>query len=115
VNQHDVIAGADVAINRMAHHHRRAKSMHDGAWGQFTAPLSIKAAWAGRKDGAVNPADTSHNCSGCGHRKSALTRGDRGYPGAWCGLMMDRDRNASKTMLALGRQCLGWSQAAPGL
>jgi putative transposase len=69
---------------------------------------------------AVDPADTSQDCSGCGHRNADLTLADRTSPCSRCGLVMDRDRNAGRNILArgtavmaaaasevaLGRQCL---------
>jgi putative transposase len=54
----------------------------------------------------VNPAYTSQDCSGCGHRKTDLTLSDRTYTCARCGLVMDRDRNAARNILARGRQVI---------
>jgi putative transposase len=114
VNQCDLLAVEDLSVNRMTHNHCLAKSIHDAAWGQFASLLSYKAAWAGRRYIAVDPAYTSQNCSGCGHRKADLTLADRTYPCAHCGLVIDRDRTAAgnilaqgKALVALGRQCLG--------
>ena len=72
VNQFDLIAVEDLSVNRMVHNHCLAKSIHDAAWSQFADLLSYKAAWAGRRYVAVNPAYTSQDCSQCGHRKTAL-------------------------------------------
>jgi putative transposase len=62
---------------------------------------------------AVNPAYTSRDCCGCGHRKAGPTLADRAAPCSHCGLVMDRDRNAASNILArgtgvmvLGRPCL---------
>ncbi len=76
------------------------------AWKQFTDLTAIKAAWAGRRYVAVNPAYTSQDCSGCGHRKTDLTLADRTYTCVCCGLSIDRDLNASLNILALGQQRL---------
>jgi putative transposase len=105
VNQFDLIALEDLAVNRMAHHHCLAKSIHDGAWSQFADLLSYKAAWAGRRCVAVNPAYTSQDCSQCGHRQP-LTLSDRTYTCPCCGLVLDRDLNASVNILRLGQQSL---------
>ena len=101
----DLIAVEDLSVNRMTHDHRLAKSIHDAAWTQFAALLANTAAWAGRRYVAVNPAYTSQECSGCGHRRT-LSLADRAYACTCCGLVLDRDLNAARNILALGRQCL---------
>jgi putative transposase len=106
VNNFDLIAVEDLSVNRMTHNHCLAKSIHDAAWSQFASFLSYKAAWAGRKYVAVNPAYTSQDCSQCGHRKTGLTLADRTYTCSCCGVVLDRDYNASLNILALGQQCL---------
>jgi putative transposase len=105
VNTFDLIAVEDLSVNRMVHNHCLAKSIHDAAWSQFASLLSYKAAWAGRKYVAVNPAYTSQNCSQCGHRQ-LLSLADRIYSCSCCGIILDRDYNAAKNILALGQQCL---------
>jgi putative transposase len=105
VNAFDLIAVEDLSVNRMTHHHCLAKSIYDVAWSQFASLLSYKAAWGGRKVVAVNPAYTSQDCSRCGHRQP-LSLSDRTYTCPCCGLVLDRDLNAAKNILALGQQCL---------
>ncbi len=86
VNAFDLIAVEDLAVNRMMHTQCLAKSISDAAWSQFTSLLSYKAAWAGRKYVAANPAYTSQDCSSCGHRQK-LTLADRIYSCTCCGLI----------------------------
>ncbi|HEX6543741.1 MAG TPA: RNA-guided endonuclease TnpB family protein [Ktedonobacterales bacterium] len=105
VNQFDVITIEDLSVNRMMHNHCLAKSIADAAWTQFATYLSHKAAWAGRSYVAVNPAYTSQDCSGCGHRQK-LSLADRTYTCPCCGLVLDRDLNAAHNILRLGRQSL---------
>jgi putative transposase len=105
VNQFDLLAVEDLSVNRMTHHHCLAKSIQDAAWSQFTALLAYKAAWAGRQYVAVNPAYTSQDCSRCGHRQT-LSLADRTYTCPCCGLVLDRDLNASRNILRLGQQSL---------
>jgi putative transposase len=107
VNQFDVIAVEDLSVNRMVHNHCLAKSIHDVAWSQFAALLAYKAAWAGRRYVAVNPAYTSQDCSQCGHRKTDLTLADRTYSCSCCGLVLDRDLNASRNILGVGLHTVG--------
>jgi putative transposase len=105
INQFDVIAVEDLSVNRMTHNHCLAKSIQDAAWSQFTFLLSYKAAWAGRKYAAVNPAYTTQDCSQCGHRQ-ALTLSDRTYTCPCCGIVLDRDLNASMNILSVGQHAL---------
>jgi putative transposase len=78
-----------------------AKSIHDAAWSRFLAILSGKAEEAGRILVKVPPAGTSSACSQCGaHRKKSLS--ERVHRCS-CGLVLDRDLNASLNILRLGR------------
>jgi putative transposase len=54
---------------------------------------------------AVNPAYTSQDCSQCGHRQ-LLSLSDRTYTCPCCGVVLDRDLNASLNILRLGQQSL---------
>ena len=114
VNRFDVIAVEDLSVNRMVHNHCLAKSIHDAAWSQFATFLSYKAAWAGRAFVAVNPAYTSQDCSGCGHRQRK-TLAERIHACPCCGLTLDRDHNAALNILTLGQQSLGRVPRSPGL
>jgi putative transposase len=105
VNQFDLIAVEDLSVNLMLHNHCLAKSILDAAWSQFADLIAYKAAWAGRRYVAVNPAYTSQDCSQCGHRQ-ALSLSDRTYTCPCCGVVLDRDLNASLTILRLGQQSL---------
>jgi putative transposase len=105
VNAYDLIAVEDLSVNRMVHHHCLAKSIHDAAWSQFTDLIAYKAAWASRRFVAVNPAYTSQDCSGCRHRQP-LALSDRTYTCLCCGLVLDRDLNASLNILSVGQHAL---------
>ena len=106
VNTFDLIAVEDLSINRMTHNHCLAKSIHDAAWNQFASLLAYKAAWAGRKVVAVNPAYTRQDCSRCGHRQP-LSLSDRTYTCPCCGVVLDRDLNASLNILGVGLHTVG--------
>jgi putative transposase len=109
VNAFDVIAVEDLAVSRMVHNHSLAKSIHDAAWAQFTTLLGYKAGWDGRSFVKVNPAYTSQDCSQCGHRQK-LTLTDRTYSCPNCGLVLDRDLNAARNILAAAKKQLGLGQ-----
>jgi putative transposase len=102
-NPFDLSAVEDLAVNRMMHHHGLATRIADAAWSQFAAYLAHKAAWAGRRFVAVNPAYTSPDCAGCGHRQK-LSLADRTYTCACCRQVLDRELNAARTIVRLGPQ-----------
>jgi len=82
-----------------------AKAVLDASWNRFRTYVTYKAASAGRKVVLVNPAYTSQMCSGCGSIvKKDLSERVHNCPR--CGLVMDRDLNASKNILRLGLQSL---------
>jgi putative transposase len=105
VNQFDVIAVEDLSVHRMTRNQSLAKSLHDAAWNRFADRLSYKAAWDGRGYVAVNPAYTSQDCSGRGHRQP-LTLADRISACPSCGMEIDRDLSASRNIVSLGQQSL---------
>ena len=107
VERFGLIAVEDLTINGMVHNHCLAKSIHDAAWSQFRQCLAYKAEEAGRRLVAVNPAHTSQDCSACGHRQRK-TLSQRTHECPYCGLVLNRDKNAARNILRLGLQ----SQAA---
>jgi putative transposase len=106
VNAFDVIAIEDLSVTNMIQNGRLAKSIHDAAWSQFADLIACKAAGANRRYVAVNPAYTSQDCSGCGHRKVDLTLADRTYHCSACGLVIDRDLNAARHSVSVGLHAL---------
>jgi putative transposase len=83
-NQFDLIAVEDLSVQRMTNLPCLAKSIHDAAWSQFASLLSSKAAWAGRRFVAVNPAYASQKRSSYGHLQ-ALSLADHIYSRPGCG------------------------------
>jgi len=106
VNSSGLIAVEDLHVNRMTHNHCLAKSISDAAWSRFFDQLSYKAEEAGRTLVKVNPAYTSQDCSSCHHRQK-MPLSERVYECPCCGLVIDRDLNASKNILAVGLHRIG--------
>lgn len=78
-----------------------AKQVLDVSWSSFFHKLTYKAESAGRKLIEVNPAYTSQDCSGCGHReKKSLSVREHNCQS--CGLVLHRDHNAALNILAAG-------------
>jgi putative transposase len=89
---------------------RLAKQVNDAAWAQFTRILESKAECAGREFFRVDPRGTSQECSGCGSTvKKDLSVRIHNCPG--CGLVLDRDENAARNIMARaepsGREAVG--------
>jgi len=104
VNGYGIICLEDIDIkNLIEKKPYMAKGVLDASWNRFRTCITYKAASAGRKVVLVNPAYTSQMCSGCGSIiKKDLS--ERVHNCLKCGLIMDRDLNASKNILRLGLQ-----------
>ena len=81
------------------------RSIADVAWNQFVQQLEYKAEEAGSQVTFVNPKDTTKMCSVCG-KITSKELSDRIHECSWCGLIMDRDLNASKNILRIGMDSL---------
>jgi putative transposase len=90
------------------------KSIQDAGWGQFLSILAFKAACAGKRVEAVNPAYTSQECSGCGARidKSLSVRT---HVCTTCGLILDRDLNAALNIQWRGQRLRGLAGMPAGM
>ncbi|NEP20634.1 transposase [Moorena sp. SIO3I6] len=111
LDEHDLVAHEKLNIKGLAKT-KLAKSVLDAGWGQFLSILSVKAvrvAWptalnAGLITKAVNPRNTSQNCSNCGTKVPKELK-DRIHSCPHCGFTADRDVNAAINILnlAVGR------------
>jgi putative transposase len=96
---YDLIALEDLRLPSLVRNRHLSKSILDAGWGYLARHLTSKAASAGRAVCLVDPAYTSQECSGCGHRFRGLTLKDRRVSCAACGLSLDRDHNAAVNIL----------------
>ncbi len=90
-----------------------AKSVNDAAWGDFLHWLRVKAEEAGREVVEVNPRGTSQLCSSCGITVRK-TLADREHRCPDCGLILDRDVNAARNILAAGGAVRGVAPVVGG-
>jgi putative transposase len=84
---------------------RLAKSIYDAGWSGFVRMLEYKAARYGRsfrRIGRFEP--SSQVCSACGVKGGPKPLSVREWTCAGCGAVHDRDLNAAKNILALGRR-----------
>jgi putative transposase len=106
VRQYDVIYHEELRVANMVRNHHLAKSIMDAGWGAFLIILSFKAASAGRRVAAVDPAFTSQACSGCGVIvQKGLSVRWHGCPE--CGTSLHRDHNAAKNIQWRGQRLRG--------
>lgn len=98
VDRYGVIAVESLNIQGMLKNHRLARSIADAGWGQFIQILTSKAESAGGRAITIDPKNTSQQCSACGQivRKDLSVRIHR----CDCGLVLDRDHNAARNILA---------------
>ena len=99
LENHDLVAHEKLNIKGLAKT-KMAKSVLDAGWGQFLSILSNKAENAGLVTVAVNPRNTSQNCSNCGKKVPKKLK-DRIHSCPHCGYIEDRDTNAAINILKL--------------
>jgi putative transposase len=92
----------DLKIRNMVRNRRLAKSIQDAGWGRFVGMLCYKEEESGGRVVFVNSRGTSQVCSGCGVVvfKSLSVRV---HVCPCCGLTLDRDLNAARNILEIGR------------
>lgn len=106
VGSYGFITAEDLRVANMVRNRSLAKSISDAGWGQFVSILQAKAEYAGREMVLVNPRNTSQTCSGCrAHVLKPLS--ERVHACHVCGLVLHRDVNAARNILALGRSVQG--------
>ena len=109
VNQHAAIFVGNVNAKALAQT-KLAKSVLDASWTTLRTMLKYKCENAGVLFGEVNEAYTTQTCSCCGSRSSSpkgrIGLGIREWTCSACNTTHDRDVNAAKNILALGRERL---------
>jgi putative transposase len=104
IRENQAVYVEDLCVKGLART-RLAKSVHDAGWSSFTRMLEYKAALYGRvfrRIGRWEP--TSQACSACGVKDGPKPLDVREWQCGACGTVHDRDVNAAKNVLALGRR-----------
>jgi len=104
INDFQAIYVEDLQIKNMVKNRHLSKSISDCSWGKFFQFLSYKAEYAGREVFRVNPSGTSQRCSACGE-KVPKSLSVRTHCCPFCGLVLDRDLNASINIRQDGQSC----------
>jgi putative transposase len=114
VRHYDAIYLEDLRVRNMVRNHALAKSISDAGWAAFRITLDYKAACAGKRVVAIEPAYTSQDCSGCEERvPKGLSVRTHVCPS--CGLVIDRDENAALNILRAGQARQGAVAVAAAL
>ncbi len=103
ISENQAIVIEDLKVSNMLKNHRLAKAISEVSWYEFRTMLEYKCKWYGREL-IIAPSNyaSSQLCSNCGN-KSNQTKdlSCRTYICPVCGMIMDRDLNASKNLLNL--------------
>lgn len=99
VNAYSMVVVENLAVRNMVKNQHLAKSISDAGWSEFLAMLCYKAEEAGSRVVKVNPSGTSQECSRCG-ATVAKDLSVRVHRCPHCGLILDRDVNAARNILA---------------
>jgi putative transposase len=95
----DFIAFEDLKIAHLVKNRYLAKSISDASWGLFLSWVRYYGQVHGIPIVAVPARFTTQDCSGCGFRvKKTLSMRTHVCPS--CGLVLDRDENAARNILA---------------
>ena len=106
IKRFGLLAVEALVVRNLVKNPNLAKSIADASWSMFFTRLLDKAEEAGREVVRVNPAYTSQTCSACGHRQP-MPLSVRVYECPHCGLVIQRDHNGSKNILAEAVQAVG--------
>ena len=110
--QYDTIIMEDLNVSGMVRNHHIAKSLSDVSFYAFKQKLEWKADKYGKNIIEIGRFDPSSKiCSRCGNIKHDLKLSDRIYHCDVCGLVIDRDHNASKNIKKIGLIKVGLVQS----
>ena len=103
VNEFDVIVCEDLNVKGMIKNHKLSKHIADASWGNFVTLLQYKCDWYGKELVKVNRFyPSSKTCGDCGWINQNLKLSDREWTCNSCGVIHDRDENASRNILKEG-------------
>ena len=103
VDDNQVICLETLKVKNMVKNRHLSKSIHDAGWGMFVAQLKYKSLWAGRSLRLIDQwSPSSKMCSECGLINESLTLDVREWD-CECGTHHDRDVNAARNILKIGR------------
>lgn len=106
IQSSDLIAYEDLDVKNMVRNRHLAKSINDVAWSTFRRWLEYFAYKYGKITVAVQPYNTSQDCSNCG-QKVQKSLSVRTHVCPHCGFVCDRDTNAAINILKRALSTVG--------
>jgi putative transposase len=104
VNENQVIYLEDLHVKGMMQFRPLRLSVADAGMGEFVRQLKYKARWFGKQVVQIDRwYPSSKTCSECGYVNEDLALGDREWTCPECGVRHDRDHNAAKNIMTVGR------------
>ena len=108
VESYDLISVEDLNVKGMIKKHKLSKHIADASWGNFVTLLQYKCDWYGKELVKVNRFyPSSKTCGDCGWINQDLKLSDREWTCKSCGVLHDRDVNASRNILKEGLKIFG--------
>lgn len=104
IDNYDSIYVEDLAVKNMLNNRKLSRAIHEAAWSVLTSMISYKSSFSGRtyhRIGRFTP--SSKICSCCNYKLEKLDLGTREWICPNCGVVHDRDINAAKNILRVGR------------
>jgi putative transposase len=104
IKENQFIFSEDLNIKGMVRNHNLAKSIHDASWYELTRQLDYKSLWNGRVYKKIDRYyPSSQLCSECGYKnEDTKNLSVRFWTCPSCGVIHDRDKNASVNILNEG-------------
>lgn len=103
VKNYDLISVEDLNVKGMIKNHKLSKHIADASWGTFVTLLQYKCDWYGKELVKVDRFyPSSKTCGECGWINQELKLSDREWTCKSCGVVHDRDVNASRNILKEG-------------